>query len=63
MNQQIKIVITRRKADYHAQIENRPEIWGCGQSPNAALGDLFRSHSELFAVDIKANDEKERRNV
>lgn len=44
----MKIVITKRCDDYHACVEGKPEIWGCGKDTNAAIGDLIRSHKEIF---------------
>jgi predicted RNase H-like HicB family nuclease len=36
----VKIVIKRRRDDYHACIEGHPEIWGCGSTYNEAVGNL-----------------------
>lgn len=44
----MKIVITKRSDDYHACIEGRPEIWGCGPGESTAIGDLIRSHKDVF---------------
>lgn len=38
--------------DFHAQIEDKPKIWGCGKTPGAALGDLLWAHAEHFGVKI-----------
>jgi hypothetical protein len=46
----IEIVVTQRTADYHAALASNPKIWGCGQSEEEAIGDLVRSHPEMFDV-------------
>lgn len=43
----MKIVITKRASDYHACLGGDPEIWGCGKTPNEAIGDMFMSHTDL----------------
>jgi len=47
-----EIVITRRADDIHAAIKGAAEIWGCGRSINAAIGDLVNSHQERFGVKL-----------
>ncbi len=37
---------------YHAQIAGHPELWACGDSPDDAIGNLVRCHSEKFGVEI-----------
>ncbi len=37
---------------FHAQIKDKPGIWGCGLSRAEAIGDLIRSHAELFNIEI-----------
>ena len=48
----MKVVITPRERDYHACIEDRPEIWRCGRTPDAALGNLATNHQERFNLTI-----------
>jgi len=48
----MRIITTNRSADVHAQVEGRPEIWGCGPTRNAAIGNLIAAHQELFNVSV-----------
>lgn len=52
----MKIIIINRKDDYHASLEGHPEIWGCGKCPDEAIGNLIRSHQEIFQVGIVRNE-------
>lgn len=54
----MKIITTNRSADVHAQVEGRPEIWGCGPNRNAAIGDLISGHPELFDVQFDNQSEQ-----
>lgn len=57
----MKIMITKRCDDYHACVEGKPEIWGCGKDTNAAIGDLIRSHKEIFEeIGLAVEYEKEK---
>lgn len=47
------IIVTSRATDFHAGIEGKPEIWGCGANPLEAIGDLVRAHPEVFNASIK----------
>ena len=49
-----RIIITERPDDYHACLDGSPRVWGCGETPSAAIGDLVRSHPERFGVEIDA---------
>lgn len=46
------IEIRKREDDYHAQLKNVPEIWGCGESSISAIGDLIVTHPEEFGIEI-----------
>jgi hypothetical protein len=48
----MKIIVTWRLFDFHAQIDGRPGLWGCGSSANEAIGDLVRSHPEVLGVEV-----------
>lgn len=53
--QVVTIVVTPRsqmnaQGDYHAQIDKQPGVWGCGATPDEAVGNLVRSHSERFGL-------------
>lgn len=48
----IKIVVHERAADWHAQVDGRPEMWGCGRTSLAAIGDVVASHAAWFGVEI-----------
>jgi hypothetical protein len=47
-----EIIATKRTDDYHACLKDNPEIWGCGNSLKAAIGDLIMSHDNTFDIDI-----------
>jgi hypothetical protein len=47
------IVVTKRADDYHACIEGQPSFWGCGKTPDAAVGSLVQSHPEQFSVKVQ----------
>lgn len=47
------IVVTKRSDDYHACIKGHPEIWGCGEDIDDAIGDLVRSHKSEFNIEIQ----------
>jgi len=49
------IVVTKRTSDYHACLKDHPELWGCGNSPNAAIGNLIASHGVTFDIGIAYN--------
>ena len=48
-----KIIVTKRGDDYHASLAGRPEIWGCGKTINAAIGNLVQSHTEALNVKVE----------
>lgn len=47
------IIVTRRSDDFHACVENESEFWACGKTPNAAIGNLIRTHPEIFRVRVR----------
>jgi hypothetical protein len=48
----MKIIVTNRTSDVHAQVEGRPEIWGCGANRNEAIGNLISAHQELSNAEV-----------
>lgn len=46
------IILTERANDWHAHLEGRPDIWGCGRTRNEALGDLMSEWPQYFDVKI-----------
>lgn len=49
-----KIVVTFRSRDVHAAIDGTSgKKWGCGRTPDEAIGALVRSHPEAFDVDLQ----------
>lgn len=49
----MKIVVTKRSDDYHACLDGHPEIWGCGKTPNEAIGNLITAHADTFRIDVE----------
>lgn len=49
------ITLTKRPSDYHACLENHPEIWGCGKSVYEAVGSVIMSHPKKFNLKIDEN--------
>ncbi|MBU1179381.1 hypothetical protein KJ885_00365 [Patescibacteria group bacterium] len=48
-----KIIIKRRPADYHASLQEKPGVWGCGKTQATAIGDMIMSHPAEFGIEIK----------
>jgi len=48
----INIVVLKRTNDYQAYLEGNRAIWGCGQTPSAAIGDLINSHPSVFQIKL-----------
>ena len=44
------IVISRRSNDFHASLQGKSEIWGCGTTPQAAIGNMVSSHQAEFGI-------------
>ena len=42
-----------RSPKFHAQIENKPGLWACGISEDDAIGNLIRTHSQEFGIQIE----------
>jgi hypothetical protein len=53
MEGSMKIVVTERSGDFHACIEDHPEIWGSGKTPDEAIGSVVRCHRERFGIVIE----------
>ncbi len=49
----MKIVVTHRSGDWQACLEGRTGIWGCGLTPDAAIGALIRSHQTEFQIFVE----------
>lgn len=47
------IEIRERASDFHAQLKDHPEIWGCGKSVVLAIGDLIMHHSAKFDIKVE----------
>lgn len=52
-----KIIITKRSDDYHAALENTG-AWGNGETIDAAIGDLIRTHPLRFDIEIELRCKK-----
>jgi hypothetical protein len=48
----LTIRVCRRSDDFHASLEGQRGVWGCGPGSDAAIGDLVRSHPEMFGIKI-----------
>jgi hypothetical protein len=48
-----KIVVEKRSEDYIASIDEQKEMWGCGPSIAAAIGDLITAHRKRFDIKIE----------
>jgi hypothetical protein len=53
LQSQLTIEVRRRSDDYHAQIKDHPELWGCGPTPSHAVGDLVRTHREATGITLE----------
>jgi hypothetical protein len=42
------VVVEERESDYHANILGYSEYWDAGRSPSEAIGNLIRTHPEMF---------------
>mgnify|MGYP000859572758 CR=1 FL=1 len=49
----MKIVVTKRSHDYHACLDGHPEIWGCGETSEEAIGDLIKAHVDTFGIIVE----------
>lgn len=56
----MKIILTRRSSDFHAQLEGDSGRWGRGLTPEAAIGDLIVSHNEVFGIVVADMSENAR---
>ncbi len=45
-----RFTCTRRSRDWHAFIDGNRTLWGCGKSPNEAIGSAYANNTELFEV-------------
>ncbi len=37
---------------YRARVEGKPAVMGAGHSPESAIGDMIKTHSEEFAIEL-----------
>lgn len=44
------IVVSKRSDDFHACIENHPEIWERGKTLKEAVSNLILYHTEEFNI-------------
>jgi len=44
------VVLKKRLGDYHASLKDNPKIWGCGKTPDAAVGNLVDAHRDAFEI-------------
>jgi hypothetical protein len=44
MENKMKITVEKRSEDYMAFVNDDRRIWGCGKSPQEAIGDVIMSH-------------------
>ncbi|MBU2036681.1 hypothetical protein KJ866_00510 [Patescibacteria group bacterium] len=50
----MKILVTRQSVGYRAHLEARPEeVWGRGETGDAAIGDLIHSHACIFNIELE----------
>ena len=49
----MKILLRKRSNDWQAYLEDHFEIWGCGKTINAAIGDLICSHKDVFKINAE----------
>lgn len=47
------IVVEARDADFKASLKNESSIWGCGETRDAAIGELIRSHPNMFQIKLE----------
>lgn len=51
-NEQLRDYRLERRPKYHAQLENKPGLWGTGTSRDEAIGRLVRAHPEMFGIKV-----------
>lgn len=56
----MKIVLTRRSADYHACLEGRTGDWECGTTASEAIGKLVMSHGREFGIQVAVKSDPPR---
>jgi hypothetical protein len=47
-----RLVVRERSEDYHVHLEGHPDILGCGDSIDEALGDWLCTHGERLGVEV-----------
>ena len=46
----MKITVEKRSEDYMAFVNDDRRIWGCGKSPQEAIGDAIMSHVAMIGM-------------
>lgn len=49
-----KIIVTNRGHDFHAALNGDTRLWGCGKTPDVAIGDALRTHADRFGIFIES---------
>jgi len=52
IEKQTNITVSKRSSDYHACLENYPEIWGSGRNIYEAVGNVIMNHPDKFNLKI-----------
>lgn len=47
-----RIIVEKRIDDFIAYIEGDRTIWGCGNTKNAAIGNLVSTHQDVFGIQV-----------
>lgn len=52
-----QICVKRRHRDWYACLVDNDRVWGAGDKPDDAIGNLVRCHPERFQVEIIVEQE------
>jgi len=44
------IVLEKRGDTFHSSLQGKPEVWGAGTNPQAAIGNMVSGHLEEFGI-------------
>ena len=47
------VVVVKRSNDWQAYLIENTAIWGCGKSPDEAIGNLICSHQDTFHISVE----------
>lgn len=53
----IQIRVKRRHSDWYACLAGNGRVWGAGDKPDDAIGNLIRCHPEHFQIEIIVEQE------